>query len=148
MSSTSEQKVDEQMTDDSRYSLLTDALDQASHKIINKILRYSSTKVIIFMPPMLLYSNLLFYSQKAFEECLPWIKKKHPEMISLLHQTFSHKVQQRMKEDVNQLFSDLALKEKLDFLDKLDTEQAELSMGEVVWYMLQSSAAFLFLKVV
>lgn len=36
----SEQKVDEQIPEDSRFCLFTDALDQASHKIVNKILRY------------------------------------------------------------------------------------------------------------
>lgn len=33
-------KLDEQVTEDSRFSLLTDALEQASQKVISKILRF------------------------------------------------------------------------------------------------------------
>lgn len=62
------------------------------------------------------------------------MKKKYPEIMSTLHQTFSHKVQTKLKEDIEELVSNLALKEKLDFLDQLDTEQAESSRGDVVWY--------------
>ena len=34
------ENIEEQLNDESRFSLLNDALDQASHKVINKILRY------------------------------------------------------------------------------------------------------------
>ncbi len=36
----SEKNVKDQVNEDSRFSLLTDALDQASLKIVNKILRF------------------------------------------------------------------------------------------------------------
>ncbi|XP_046438232.1 polyamine-modulated factor 1-like [Daphnia pulex] len=41
--------------------------------------------------------------------------------------------QSKLKEEIDDLFSFLNLKEKLDFLDKIDLEQAELSQGETVW---------------
>lgn len=61
--------------------------------------------------------------------------KKKPETLTQLHTTFSQKIQSRLKDDINELVSDLDLKNKLDFLDKLDTEQSELSQGETVWYV-------------
>ena len=37
---TNDTSVEPKIPEDSRYSLLTDALDQASHKIVKKILRF------------------------------------------------------------------------------------------------------------
>ncbi|XP_057373973.1 polyamine-modulated factor 1-like [Daphnia carinata] len=104
-----DRKVDEQMPEDSRFSLLTDALDQATQKVISKIL-----------------------SQKSFADCLPFLKRK-TEILAQLHTTFGQKVQFHLKQEFDELFSTYCLKEKLDFLDKLDVEQADLSQGETVW---------------
>ncbi len=68
--------------------------------------------------------------------------KKKPETLTQLHTTFSQKIQSRLKEDINELVTDLDLKNKLDFLDKLDTEQSELSQGETVWYENQHPQQF------
>ncbi|KAI9556443.1 hypothetical protein GHT06_016231 [Daphnia sinensis] len=102
-------KVDEQVPEDSRFSLLTDALDQATQKVISKIL-----------------------SQKSFADCLPFLKRK-TEILAQLHTTFGQKVQFHLKQEFDELFAAYHLKEKLDFIDKLDVEQAELSQGETVW---------------
>lgn len=61
------------------------------------------------------------------------MKKSHSEVFSTFHTVFSDKIQSQMKEEINQLISDLDLKTKLDLLDKLDYEQAELSQGDFVW---------------
>jgi hypothetical protein len=83
------------------------------------------------VPLILLISLLCSYSsQKAFAECLPFLKKK---TVALFHTIFGQKLQSKLKEEIDDLFSFLNLKEKLDFLDKIDLEQAELSQGETVW---------------
>lgn len=85
------------------------------------------------MSLILLISLLYSYSsQKAFAECLPFLKKES-DILALLHTIFGQKVQSKLKEEIDDLFSFLNLKEKLDFLDKIDLEQAELSQGETVW---------------
>lgn len=61
------------------------------------------------------------------------MKKKHPELLSNLHAAFSQKLEVRMKEELTELYTGLCLKEKLDFLDKLDSEQADMSQSEIVW---------------
>lgn len=66
-------------------------------------------------------------------ECLPQMKKKHPETLTQLHATFTEKVAARLQEDMDELLADLKLQEKLDFLDQLESEQAALSQGETVW---------------
>jgi hypothetical protein len=58
------------------------------------------------------------------------LKKK---TVALFHTIFGQKLQSKLKEEIDDLFSFLNLKEKLDFLDKIDLEQAELSQGETVW---------------
>lgn len=67
-------------------------------------------------------------------ECLPQMKKKHPETLAQLHVTFNEKLLTRLNEDMDELLTDLKLKEKLDFLDQLESDQAKLSTGEIVWY--------------
>ena len=59
--------------------------------------------------------------------------KKKSDTLALLHSIFGQKVQSKLKQEFDELFSALSLKEKLDFLDKIDVEQAELSQGETVW---------------
>ena len=73
--------------------------------------------------------------------------KTKPETLSQLHTTLSEKIQLRLKDDLDDLVTDLDLKKKLDLLDKLDVEQAELSQGETVWYLqlFQCFVSFLYL---
>ena len=73
--------------------------------------------------------------------------KTKPETLSQLHTTLSEKIQSRLKDDLDDLVTDLDLKKKLDLLDKLDVEQAELSQGETVWYLqlFQYFVSFLYL---
>ena len=73
--------------------------------------------------------------------------KTKPETLSQLHTTLSEKIQSRLKDDLDDLVTDLDLKKKLDLLDKLDVEQAELSQGETVWYLqlFQCFVSFLYL---
>ena len=59
--------------------------------------------------------------------------KQKSDTLALLHTIFGQKVQSKLKQEFDELFSALSLKEKLDFLDKIDVEQAELSQGEIVW---------------
>ena len=73
--------------------------------------------------------------------------KTKPETLSQLHTTLSENIQSRLKDDLDDLVTDLDLKKKLDLLDKLDVEQAELSQGETVWYLqlFQCFVSFLYL---
>ena len=73
--------------------------------------------------------------------------KTKPETLSQLHTTLSEKIQSRLKDDLDDLVTDLDLKKKLDLLDKLDVEQTELSQGETVWYLqlFQCFVSFLYL---
>ena len=61
------------------------------------------------------------------------MKRKHPDTLSNLHAIFSQKLELRLREDINELLSGLGLKEKLDFLDQLDTEQSNLPLSEFTW---------------
>ena len=66
-------------------------------------------------------------------ECLPQLKKKKPEMLAQLHSILTNTVRKKLKEELDEIMTDFDLKSKLDFIDKLDTEQADLSKGETVW---------------
>lgn len=59
--------------------------------------------------------------------------KRKTETLAQLHTTFGQKVQSQLKQEFDELFATLSLQEKLDFIDKIDIEQAELSQGETVW---------------
>lgn len=66
-------------------------------------------------------------------ECLPQLKKKKPEVLAQLHAILTSTVRKKLKEELEEVMTDFDLKSKLDFIDKLDSEQADLSKGETVW---------------
>lgn len=67
-------KIDEQVHEDSRFSLLTDALDQATQKVISKILRYESlTKlkmvtILMTLPSSVTQPKIFFRLPSIFEK--------------------------------------------------------------------------------
>ena len=52
-------------------------------------------------------------------------------MLQQLHDVLAATVEKNLKEELDEFF--IPLKDKLDTLDCLDSEQAELSRGETVW---------------
>ena len=119
---------DAKLSEDSRYGLYSDALDQSIHKIVHNILRWYFNKIhfkAIF--------QIHFYSHKAMAECLPQLKKKKPETLTQLHTILINTVKKKLGEELDSVSADFDLKNKLDLIDQLDTEQRELTKGETVW---------------
>ena len=68
-------------------------------------------------------------------KCYSSIAVKYPETIEQLRNTLICGIQKRVKDDLDQFYCDLSLKEKLDVIDKLKDEQDTLLSDEKVWYV-------------
>lgn len=66
-------------------------------------------------------------------DCLPPLKKKKPELLAQLHTILTSTIRKKLKEELEEVIKDFDLKAKLDYVDKLDVEQALLANGESVW---------------
>lgn len=99
-----------QQSEESRYNLLTDALQQSCGKITNNIL-----------------------SLKCLAECFPLLQKKYPCIVVDLQKILTNKIQTKVKEELDTLLLEIDLKANLDRIDQLENEQANLSKGEKVW---------------
>jgi len=99
-------------TEESRYNLLTDALEQSCSKITNNIL-----------------------SLKCLAECFPHLQKKYPSIVGDLQQILANKIQTKVKEELDALLVEIDLKANLDCIDQLENNQVNLSKGEKVWYV-------------
>merc|ERR1719378_141253 len=97
-------------SEESRYNLLRDALQQTCGKITNNIL-----------------------SLKSLAECFPHLQKKYPSIVVDLQQILTNKIETKVKEELDTLLDEINLKTNLDRIDQLECEQAGLSKGEKVW---------------
>ena len=61
------------------------------------------------------------------------MKKKFPDTLQQLHTILSSTVERKLKVELDEFITEFDIKDKLDTLDRLDAEQAELSHGETVW---------------